>query len=113
MEKKIVVKFSISLYSMFIVPQVMFIYLLIMLTLPLILLTVPLSMFAVPLILLTVSLILFTVLLILFTVPLTRVGHLVLLRSFKERNILLRSFFLSFWRLMRPKRTMRFFAFFS
>ena len=46
-----------------------------------------------------------------------RVGHrvlfrserIVLLRPFKERNILLRSFS-DFWRLMRPKRTMRSFA---
>ena len=69
-----------------------------------------------------------------------RVGHrvllrserIVLLRSFKARNVLLRSFFellatyetqkndaffcvlfLSCWRLMKPKRTMRSFAFFS
>ena len=50
----------------------------------------------------------------------TRVGHrvllrsecIILLRSFKEHTILLRSFF-EFWRLMRPKRTMRSFTFFS
>ena len=47
----------------------------------------------------------------------SRVGHrilfrtvrIVLLHSLKERNVL----FSSFWRLMRPKRTMHSFAFFS
>ena len=48
------------------------------------------------------------------------VGHCILLRSersvlfrsFKERNVLFLSF-LSFWWLMKPKRTMRSFPFFS
>ena len=50
----------------------------------------------------------------------TRVGYcvllrserIILLRSFKAHKVLLR-FFPSFWQLMKPKRTMSFFAFFS
>ena len=43
---------------------------------------------------------------------LVRSERIVLLCSFKARSVLLRSFF-KFWRLMRPKRTMISFAFFS